>query len=475
MLNKLTKYAVIVISLVRLLLLWMIPLLDKTEARYSEIARIMSDTGNLVTPQYDYGIPFWAKPPLSTWLSSFSIDIFGVNEFAARFPAYIVSLLIIYIVAKFVIRRGGDGWLAALILITLPEFLIHMGVVSTDTVLSLAVLLTMFGFWEGITRKSKLWGYLFFIGIGIGLLAKGPIIIVLAGGPIFLWCCVKPKRFIDLFTKLPWISGLIVTAAVALPWYLAAEDATPGFIDYFIVGEHFKRFVEPGWSGDMYGFAKRQPLGIIWAFLYAFALPWIFTLTGKLIKNRSNIFNSDYRSMLVLWLLWTPLFFSISRNLIHTYTLPVMVPIALLVIDLWDQVRGKKRIIYISLIAPALIVLATVALPFVNKKEIMNTDKYLIEDNIKTDSYKLYSLNDKTYSSMFYSKGKSTVVFSNEKLQQESKREGALLERVIRDGDDFYILVYKTDKEQFEKEFGSIFKAIDQNMNNTLYIRIDDR
>jgi hypothetical protein len=47
-----------------------IPLLDKTEARYAEIARIMWDTNQWIMPQIDYGIPFWAKPPLSTWLSA---------------------------------------------------------------------------------------------------------------------------------------------------------------------------------------------------------------------------------------------------------------------------------------------------------------------------------------------------------------------------------------------------------------------
>ena len=54
-----------------------LPLMDKTEARYGEIARIMSETGNWTTPQIDYGIPFWGKPPLSTWASALSISAFG--------------------------------------------------------------------------------------------------------------------------------------------------------------------------------------------------------------------------------------------------------------------------------------------------------------------------------------------------------------------------------------------------------------
>ena len=41
-----------------------LPLMDKTEARYAEIARIMAETGNWVVPHIDYGVPFWAHTQL---------------------------------------------------------------------------------------------------------------------------------------------------------------------------------------------------------------------------------------------------------------------------------------------------------------------------------------------------------------------------------------------------------------------------
>jgi 4-amino-4-deoxy-L-arabinose transferase-like glycosyltransferase len=62
-----------------------LPLMDKTEARYGEIARLMSETGNWITPQIDYGLPFWAKPPLSTWASALSISILAVLNFLFDF------------------------------------------------------------------------------------------------------------------------------------------------------------------------------------------------------------------------------------------------------------------------------------------------------------------------------------------------------------------------------------------------------
>ena len=49
--------------LLRLLTLNTYPLMDTTEARYGEMARLMVETGNWLTPLFDYGVPFWGKPP----------------------------------------------------------------------------------------------------------------------------------------------------------------------------------------------------------------------------------------------------------------------------------------------------------------------------------------------------------------------------------------------------------------------------
>jgi 4-amino-4-deoxy-L-arabinose transferase-like glycosyltransferase len=61
--------------LLRLISLAAYPLMDTTEARYGEMARLMVETGNWLTPQFDYGVPFWGKPPLFTWMSAYGIEL----------------------------------------------------------------------------------------------------------------------------------------------------------------------------------------------------------------------------------------------------------------------------------------------------------------------------------------------------------------------------------------------------------------
>ncbi|WP_347924896.1 glycosyltransferase family 39 protein [Pontimicrobium sp. SW4] len=407
-------YSIIVIIALRFILTGLIPLLDKTESRYSEIARLMYETQDWVVLQIDYGVPFWAKPPLSTWLSAASYQVFGVNEIAARLPYFLVCLLLVFILGKFVKQAGKSFYLPAFILLTTPEFLLHAGVVSTDAVLCLSITLIMISFWKSIeNEKRSFWNYLFFISIALGLLSKGPIVLVLTAPPLFIWLFIQKVSIKKVWNKIPWLTGILITIAIALPWYLFAENRSPGFLDYFIVGEHFKRFVVSGWEGDLYGSGHRQPLGMIWVFLLVFSFPWIQFVLIKLWKERKTILKNKWVSFLVLWLLWTPFFFTASKNILHTYTLPVTIPIALLMVYYWHEFKNKKLLFILGSIFPFLVIVATCVVAFGDDKllEDLNTDKYIVEKLIENDpNTPIYYWEKKSYSSRFYSSGDIKVI-----------------------------------------------------------------
>jgi len=263
-------------------------------------------------------------------------------------------------------------------------------------------------------EKFTFWNYLFFIAVGLGLLSKGPMVLVLTGPPILIWLLIHKIKFKELFRKLPWLIGIVISAIVAVPWYVLTEMRSPGFIDYFIVGEHFKRFLVSGWEGDLYGSGHSQPRGMIWVFLMLFAFPWIQIVLFKLWKVRKSIINDKWVSYLVIWLLWTPIFFTMSSNILHTYILPVMVPMALLMVHWWGQTKNKKALIILGSIFPVMVLVAFTAFTLSDRwNDKMNSDKYLLANpNIISiqNSVPIYYWNKKSYSGQFYSKGKAQVV-----------------------------------------------------------------
>ena len=382
---------------------YLLPLMDKTEARYAEIARIMVETNNWILLQIDYNIPFWAKPPLSTWLTALSIKLFGLYEFYIRLPYLITTIIIVLFISRYDKIENKIFFLTPLILLLMPEFYLHAGVVSTDTILNFSIILVMLSFWEAVGKKSGLkWWYGFFIGIGLGLLSKGPIILILTLPPIFIWFLVY-KEELKKLKKIPILSGLSLTFLISSPWYYFTELKSPGFIDYFIYGEHFRRFFDSGWKGDLYGFAKQQPYGIIWLFSTMAIFPWSLLIITRIRKIIEEAYKNKWVCFLVCWMLFTPVFFTFSSSLIHTYTLPITVPAALLITHFWSEFKFKRY--YLSISALLYFVLLPIFYSGVLDDTIQNNcDKELVKNELVSD-YSLFYLNYKSFSSQFYSLG----------------------------------------------------------------------
>ncbi|HJY22014.1 MAG TPA: hypothetical protein VJ279_03965, partial [Hanamia sp.] len=67
-------------------------LFDWDEINFAESAREMIVTGNYHQVQINFQ-PFWEKPPLFFWLQVGAMEMFGINEFAARFPNAIFGII----------------------------------------------------------------------------------------------------------------------------------------------------------------------------------------------------------------------------------------------------------------------------------------------------------------------------------------------------------------------------------------------
>ncbi|HEX5419668.1 MAG TPA: phospholipid carrier-dependent glycosyltransferase [Gammaproteobacteria bacterium] len=320
----------VLLVLGRFVLAAVLPLTDTTEARYGEIARKMVETKDWITPQHDYGVPFWGKPPLAFWASAGGIEALGPSQLAPRLPILLLSLGFLGLVFAWLKPQVGRtaAALSTVILASSLVFYVSMAAVMTDMVLTICVGAGLIAFWERYRGGSRRWEIVLYAALGLGLLAKGPLATVLTLAPIVLWSLAL-GRVRTVWRRFAWLKGMLLVAAIALPWYIAAEIKTPGFLKYFIVGEYLSRFLIPDWQGDLYGNAHQEPFGTIWAFFVVGLLPWSVLLLPLPLTRRKTVRGNfrQHRDLIVLCLAWALvplLLFTAAANIISPYVLPAM-------------------------------------------------------------------------------------------------------------------------------------------------------
>jgi len=354
--------------LLRLSSLPLAVLTDHTEARYAEIARLMVVLQDWVSPHITPSEVFWAKPPLSTWSQALLMELFGVHAWPGRLAALLWALLALW--SMHWMLKGSVSALqrAAMLagLMLSPLFFLCAGAVMTDATLGATVLLVQAAWWrvlkdEGAGRRRA--ARVLALGLGLALLTKGPAAAVLALLPILMHAGWRQHwRLVWAVMRDPWV--WLIWMAVALPWFVIAELKTPGFLQYFVLGEHVMRFLQPGWKGDRYGFAHAQPLGMIWLFTLVAALPWVLLALARLPwlrwREGRGAVGRQLRSQLepelisyAACLLLAPLLvFTGARNIIATYALTAMPGLVILALGLLPEasLAGRRLRVYVLLV-----------------------------------------------------------------------------------------------------------------------------
>lgn len=410
----------------RLACMVLVPAMDPSDARYAEFSRSTLAAGDWITPQAAQGVPFLGKPPLAFWLSAASMGLLGVHEIGARLPHLFLGLGVLWVLAILVRTESNrrDATVAVVALASMSVFYLISGSVSVNPALVLATTLAMAGFWLGAVRGRPLWGYVFFASLGLGLLAKGPIVLALTALAIGPWLLIRRQWRVP--ARLPWVAGTVLVLLMSLPWYVAAEIRNPGFLWYFLVGEHLQRFIHSGWAGDCYGRLTGRPYGTIWLFWLFGTLPWNLVAAWfgwHLFRERKlgsfwrSTSRGDWRVYAAGWAAAPMLLFTFSANPFWTYVMPAAPGLAVLLAELHAARprQAPSRILAFAGIVPAILVVA-VALFQLGLIEI-RTEKPIVDAYRGASTGReasLYYLDELPLSAMFYSEGRAMKVSASE-------------------------------------------------------------
>ncbi len=230
---------IIIISLLALLLfvpfLGGVHLFDWDEINFAESAREMIQSHNYLTVQINY-MPFWEKPPLFIWMQVLSMKVFGINEFAARFPnaiAGMFTLVSIYLIGNRLFNRGF-GWLWVLVYAgsILPQMYFRSGIIDPwfNFFIFMGIYFMVLSLHSYPAPKQNGYTFLSAAFIGLAIMTKGPVGLLIFLLTLFVWLLVARRQWKRVFNARFLIIYTVTLIVVGGFWFILQAFNGKGYL-----------------------------------------------------------------------------------------------------------------------------------------------------------------------------------------------------------------------------------------------------
>jgi len=295
---------------------------DSDEAFYAESAREMVESGDWITPRFNYA-DRWQKPILYYWLTASAYLVTGPTEGAARWWSALSGLglvLLTWAATRRITARDDAAWLAGAVTATSFGCFAMARLALPDLPLAFLITLTI---WTALEERWLLAG----AAAGLGFLMKGPVALAVPALVLLPIWWREHRRLPAPPRALA--SALVVLVLVGLPWYVVMT-ATHGveYLQSFFVADNLERFATAR-------FNEPRPLWFYLPILLGGLLPWSvylvvmpFRSAIEVLRRRRRLTPDEWR--LLVWAGVPLLFFTLSIGKQPRYILPVLPPLALL-------------------------------------------------------------------------------------------------------------------------------------------------
>ncbi len=323
-------------------------LYEPHEGHFAMVGQEMIWRNDWITPHLN-GSPYLNKPPLLYWLIAIATRIFGSSEFAARLPMGIAGWLGIVIAWKWSRELWGinSSRIAALMLSVTLGWFIFTHQILIDVLLGTLLISSNYFLWRSLYQpqaRCHWWGA--YISLALCVLTKGLIGVVIPLLGVLTLVVVRQDG--KIISRIRLYQGLLLILAIILPWFIAMEQANPGFWHYFVVNEHIDRLFDRRFPPD-YEVSKISAVGYLaitacWCFPWILFLPSVikstwqewqrgFLSTASLLDRK----NSDGILLLAAAaILPVILFLPLSSRLIY-YSIPAIPPYIILCAGWWGK------------------------------------------------------------------------------------------------------------------------------------------
>jgi 4-amino-4-deoxy-L-arabinose transferase-like glycosyltransferase len=340
-------------SLAAIFILWMaiyVPglfqpsLFDDADSAHAEAGREMLTLHDWVT-LHENGIRYLEKAPLPYWAMAIDFRLFGVSTWSARLAQALGVLFLAFLLfqmgSKFLSSEAGF-WAAVVGITSFGPYLFTR-ILIPDLLVGLWIGAGLYFFLRGWQEQQpslwSCWGLA--ATVALNVLTKGLIGLVFPCAIIFVFLLLVGD--LRHLLKMRLVSSTFVLLLIAAPWHVLAAIRNPpagqakGFLWFYIVNEHFLRYIGKRYPADYGTF----PLVLFWGMILVWLLPWSAFLPQALRQVRLRLLKSaEWRrspqTALLLFFLWAVvilLFFSFSTR--QEYYLAPALPGLCLLLGHW--------------------------------------------------------------------------------------------------------------------------------------------
>jgi len=287
------------------------------EARNAECAREMMEQKNWVVPTFN-GELRTDKPALEYYGMLASYFTGGVNEASARFFSALCGLLVVLATFWIVKRHISPeaAWWSALTLLSSMHVILQFRLATPDPYLILCHTLSLYFFLEGWHSGRWKWYAGMYISLGLGILAKGPVGLILPAFTAFVFLlATRTFNRKTIMSLKPWW-GIILIFIFSMPWYIAVHVETDGkWTDGFLFEHNINRF-----SGAMDGHGGSFLLTFL--FIIAGMLPFSIFAVRAFRSGWKNRKNEKIVFLSIISVATVILFYAFSHTKLINYTTP---------------------------------------------------------------------------------------------------------------------------------------------------------
>ncbi len=353
-------------------------LFDWDEINFAESAREMIVSRDYITVQINFK-PFWEKPPLFIWLQVLSMKIFGINEFAARFPNAICGILTLLILFNFGRRlydeKFGLIWVMAFSGSFLPFFYFKTGII--DPWFNLFIFSGIY-FLVLFTHNADKNNYRHLVFsavlIGLAILTKGPVALIIFILTVFIyWIFNGFKLSVSFLHILTFAAILIFVGGF---WFILQiisgnSDLIIDFINYQI---RLFQTKDAGHGGFLLYHFVILLIGVFPAS--------VFALQGFIKHPSDNLYQRSFiRWMIILFWVVLILFTIVKTKIVHYSSLcyfPLTYLAAFTIYKVINkEIEYKKWLNYILVPLGIIYALAVTLIPVIDnyKQQIIDSGR----------------------------------------------------------------------------------------------------